>query len=699
MPDEEQKHPKLQAKTLDRDQCVKLIQGMWKRHSALRQRIQYRRAHFQNDSSVNPNLFEPLSHITYQSDAPRRIWGDTKDRLVENHWVIHSSPSKPTADQNAAAEDAEAVFQSGLMLAEERNGVQLQDALSDGQLVDCYGILHWRLATHLWPEVPEYEYCDYLPEDESEKKRYQPNEDGEEEDDDKPKRKYRETDASVQERHRENKARAGFPWIVETPIPQTYADVEDRAGAISMACLVQEVGLLDYSDELKDNDKLILALNEYGGLKEVRVYMENQAPTADGPSRNDWGQTIRVATLWTRGEWYELATKADLHKATLEGVDLTVEDWVLVKSGTHPYGRPPFEKVIAERFNDPDPALRYLPALEGVFRLKPFFDRDMALLKGLSERTALPDLYLVKLKDGSYMTAEDGKVVQLTRDSAHAQELPDGYELKKIDMEVSQGFVDSVRMTREEYAEAAPPTGTAEITASSQPWTVRLGQAQASVKPKKLANVQARAIAAMVRNMAKVTSLPLDEGGIGEAVATFRVDKENGEFDMSQTVSVEPEQIKSLNFSVTINPQSSAEQITSTEHGIGLLERGVITLRDLMENYMNVPNPSQKIIELRADRIFTEYLEPNLLAMKVAERYGPKVALGPDGQLVGADGSPVDPAALAASNGWAPIPQPGITPGGAGFAPPGGSPAGQVQMPDLSGAQPAGVMAMPGVPG
>ena len=695
-----------------------LIEQNEERFSKLHTKVEMRHAHFHNLADVDPKIEPPFdTGPKFQSDELRRIHNALKARLTENHFTVSCTPKRDISTQRTAATLMEQYFNDGLRLIEERENMQLQGIAADGQIISCYGVLHWSMAKDIWPEVPE---PDYLSPDE-----YEPSQSdsftalykGEDEEDDaesdapfyldgeggyrtyegtdepmlRPVSRYRETEASVEERHRKACAEAGFPWNVEFIQPSGFMFVKDRSlkDGYAIAIVRREVGLLDYLAELKgdDDDDEAISLNQVD--RDIPVYGETDAPvhsvTKRGwdagiqfPSESDWGATATVYQVWTRDEFYEVLAK--------DGV------WAVVKEGTHPYKRPPFTVIPASTVFSPDPALMYEPALEGVFRMKPFYDYQMTLMQTISEQIALPYYYWKHIGTGQPMLNEKGEKVTFQRDSAEAEMAPEGYELEKVPFELNPAFMTAVQWTAEALQKAGPPTGRAEISASTQPWAIRLQQAQESVEPAMLLNAQGRAILEMVRNMAYVHSLPPGEGGFDEPIYTFGVTKD-GKVDKDKTEEIDYKSVVSLDFGVTIAAESAAERITKEEHGRQLLADPSVPLTDVhwARDYAGWEDPEERVRDYWAYTDYQTKVRPGLAAAVIREKFGNMAVLGADGMWTGYGGTQLAPQQVMQMKGQG------------GGAPPAGAPqapgAPPATMPNLAPVETPGTMAMAGQQG
>ena len=266
---------------------------------------------------------------------------------------------------------------------------------------------------------------------------------------------------------------------------------------------------------------------------------------------------MRVASLWTRDEYYELVADAS-----------AASQWTLVKAQRHPYEMPPFAIATADVNDHPDPLRRWEPTLEGVYRVKPLFDRERSLGRFLAEQSAIP-LFWVQLSDGSWELDAGGGRVELTADAANARALPEGASLHKIDFELEPAFVEFLRMSAQDLQAAAPDTGVldrGEAGPNTQPHTLNILLGSRNVQVLQLKRDQAAAVRTMLRNMALVMSKPLDEGGFGEPVWVF-AKSANGRLLRESVVGVDPGAIPSLDIEVWVDPWSQSQRVAIQEHG------------------------------------------------------------------------------------------------------------------------------------
>lgn len=646
------------------------------RFQKLHEAVRSREAHFFNSREADQKLPPPHDDAEpFQSDVVRQSWVALKGRLTENPYVIRIDDEDLTPSERTYANEVEAVLQAGLNLVEERERVSIQGDLADGQIVQCSGVLHWRKATEVWPSFPD----PYFTDDPAGDKAYRSEADDEDEDDEdkrpvRRKGKYRETDENRLERDKRAKSRT-FPWHVEIIRMDQCAWVADNSSenGLGLFLVLRDVPFLEYSRKLK-RDGIVLSVEAAGGIK---IGVERDAPSASSPSgpgyREGDQKNIYVCQVWDRDCFYELASYGG-------------GDYQLVKEFDHPYGMPPFALVPADEYNHPDPVRNYLPAAEGLFRLKPFFDHDMTLGRIIAEQTALPFFY-IKQADGAYMTDNEGKTLVFTRNALAAQALPAGATVEKIEFELNPAFVQFLEAVAEELENAKPETGTVEVGASTQPYTLKLAQEQANPPVKQLKANQAAGIRVMARNMLYVMSLDEASGGFGRPVPVAVAIKEKGKV-RKRIAEIEPgartADLVDL-VEVDINPLSAAQNVTNIEFARQLAGDPNVpyTKRNFAEEALNAADPDRVVMEADAETLYYTSVYPVMSTAILAQKFGKLFYMTPDGGFVNGAGSPASPEQVLGANGISVQPGPsGAPPTGSGPLPPTMNPSAPLQVPD-----------------
>ena len=667
----------IQATTLDVSALSKWIEELARprsnndqggRFGKLHDLIRLREQHFHAAEEADPKLQYPHDQVAgFQSDLPRQTWVELKGRVVENPFRFRVKPPRDTPKLRKRGDDFEAVLNIGFDALQARQNIQMQADLADGQIVDCYGVLHIRKATDIWPSFPDGLTLDDRPDDPENFREV----DG----------RYVETEASKQERDKRAKAKAGFPWYIEVVHPSMFSFIEDRsvANGMAVALVLRSVSTLEYAERIRKSDKLFLSLNEQD--QRLSIFQERERPADDDPSMENtaWTPKVYVAEFWTRDEFYELAAPG--------GAGVGPSNWTLVKSGPHPYEMPPFVLAKADHFNTPDPAYRYRPALDGIFRIKPFFDRDITLGRAIAEQTALP-LYYIKMTDGSFMTGEDGKQLVLTKNALAAQQLPPGAEIVSIAPSMGDAFIKFLDVTGEEMKNAAPETGNVEVGASTAPWTIRLAQDQANTYVKQIKAEQARALQTLGQIVLRVAQKPAKEGGIGQPMWMYDED--------GKLIGLDPDELNGMEVYVDISPTSNAQQIANVEHGRTLLadENVMLSPEQFAAEYMGIENVEERREAWLASKTYREKFQPAVIDQKLAEFFGKQFYISPGGIPVGMGGEPLDPAQALQRKGIAvqappmPVQMGGIMQGIA-----------QPVVDDLMPLNATGVTPMTGVPG
>ena len=672
--------------TLSDDELWRLIEDVEKRFDGpdmLFDVVTSREKHFFRHPEKNPQLSAPFGSHSYQKDLTRKH-AELKARLTENAPVVRGFAHPDTQKQRDKVNKVEQLFNTGLDNVQDRQGMNIVDSLADGMIIQAYGVLHWLMADHLFPAVPEAEWEEGKPDPEEPPENFELSLGDQAE-----ASLYRRSPKGILAKHQVDAARAGFPWYIEVPIMQTFLWVEDRSmsNGLAWGILRREIGLMDYltaSATTSVSPEQPLSMNEADSS--IPVYGERDAPPRWTPSASDWGDRVTLYCVWGRKDYYEIV-------CALGGKD----HFYVAKKGSHPYEMPPFAIVPAQEINVIEPAYRYLPSLAAAFAIKPHYDRHMAVLLTLAEQNAMPFYYLENTGSGEPALAEDGTLLIMTRDSAQSQKLPDGYKLVAVGPEqLNPAFISLADWWKTELNEAMPPTGRTDSASTAQPWTIRLRQTEANVEPSKLLKNIAHGMQTMIRNMAMVMSKSAEDGGFGVPLATFTKTK-NGELDRSKTLMVNPKDFDSVDFSVEINKVSGAEQVSREQHGMEMLGNGVITPDDFYENYMMIPDPTEYQVKLAAQQLAKQYTIPGLGQMAQA-RWGSVVSLGPNGTFVNGMGQTVDAATVLMMFGQQPVDvaQQGGATGGMN-AQLGGNV--QSQQPDLPGLSTPGTMPMEGLPG
>lgn len=631
--------------------------------------IQRRRAHLFKLPTADPVLPDVLGEYPhYQSDFLRQKHWEMVARLLENRFTFDCTGAPGRSQDREMADRAEWVLTYGAAQIQERTGVDWQRALAEAASAYCYGILHYRIAPELSTATPNAAYLDAMPEG-SDAKRYQKTE--ESVGGDPSKGKYRETAQSVQERTAIAKSRAAFPIHVEVVAPDQVAFIDDDSGepGPGMVVWVREVGIIDYNGKLA-KEGLRLSSKQDG--ESIRLVLENiektsgvgqERPSPVGgtdmaPSIAGWKQRVALACVWTRGEYYETVAPSMVSG----GSEMIVAqaEWVLIKAKKHGYGRCPFVRAYATvEENEWDPALRYRPALDGTYASKSAFDYTRALHDRIATQRGIQKYFIEQDVNAPPTLAgdEEGDSLILTRDSAAAQVLPPGQELKPVATpDMDSAFVRMLEIQTEELKESAPPTGQTPISATSQPWNLRIGQVMANAYPALLLNNISKAIVEMMRNIAEVAAKPAEEGGLGFALVAPGFSKgARGIKQVSRSakpLTMEPADWEGIWIDVNISPVSSAERVTQIQLGQQLLASPihVSTPEHFVSDDLGVQDATGYLREVDAFWAIQPFMQ-GITNQTLSEYYGAKVLVGADGSMANGLGQAVDPNALLAQNG------------------------------------------------
>ncbi|MCY3922651.1 MAG: hypothetical protein OXG27_09660 [Chloroflexi bacterium] len=580
------------------------LHGVLSRFSALHERIRHRESHLYNAGEVDPKFQAPhLQAQPRQTDLLRRTWSQLRQRVTEHPLRVHVEPPDDSPSARQAADNLEHVLEQGLRQVEERSHLSLQADLGYGQVCLCFGVLHWQMSPQHLPALPAREQRGSRPQDPEDRRRFRRSrsEDG-------PSLPWIETEESRRDRDRRRRAASGFPWNVEVIRPDQFAFVEDygSGNGLGIAAVVREIGLFEYRSRLREQDGLELRMTAIAGDPTLRIASGVDGPLPEEPSGAGWGERLRVVSVWTRNEYYELAALAGHTPRAERAGEQPRHEWTLIKSHPHPYEMPPFAIAEADVNDHPDMVRRWEPTMEGIYRAKPSYDYERSLGMFLAEQTAIP-LYWIQLANGDWQTDDDGNRVEVAPGSAAAQSLPAGASLHRVEFRVDPAFVEFMRMSHDELLAAAPDSGAierGEIGPNTQPHTLNLLLGSRNLQVQQLKRAQIGAVRTMLRNMALVMSKPLSEGGFGAPIWVFAKGT-NGRVQRRETVCVEPAQIPSLDIDVWIDPYSSAQRIAVQEHGRARLNDPLDPLdqRAYLEQYIGEEHAEQVLSRHRQWRV------------------------------------------------------------------------------------------------
>lgn len=588
------------------------------RFTRLYEQIRKREAHLYNSSEVNPKFAAPqLKATPWQTDLLRRTWSQLRQRLTEHPLRVHVEPPDDSPSARQAADNLEHVLEQGLRQVEERSHLSLQADLGYGQVCLCFGVLHWQRAADRLPPFPAREQRGSRLEEPEERRRFRRtrSEDG-------PALPWIETEDSRRDRDRQRQAAAGFPWDVEVIRPDQFAFVEDHGSGngLGLAVVLRDVELFEYRARLREQDNLQLRLTAIAGERSLSISRAADAPGVEDASGGGWGDRVRVASVWTRTEYYELAALDGAGPINGRGADGNLRhEWTLIKSHSHPYEMPPFAIAEADTNDHPDAALRWEPTMEGIYRAKPGYDYERSLGRYLAEQTVIP-MYWIQLADGSYQTDDNGNRIEVTLDSATAKILPAGASFHRVEFRVDPAFVEFLRMSHDELVSAAPDSGSVErgeIGPNTQPHTLNLLLGSRNLQVQQLKRAQTEAVRVMLRNMALVMAKPLAEGGFGAPIWVFARGS-NGGLKRRETVCVEPSVIPSLDIDVWIDPYSAAQRIAVQEHGRARLNDPLDPLdqRAYLEQYIGEEHAEQVLSRHRQWRMEQARFERELRGVR-----------------------------------------------------------------------------------
>lgn len=645
--------------TYDAGQVHRWAERLLARSSGLHERIIERRLHYNNDPRMDPRIGEytsdghPVANDPYadvarfQSDTPRRVAQQVVARLCENPAIFDVDARKQSADGDAS--EAAIIFNEWKSEIELRTGINWQQALSYGQVKDCYGLIHTYRLDHFRPPVPliRYESEEKIPEDVRDQFIEDPDADS----------GYVEVNDAWKKRRNEIYADAGCPWQVEFPDPIFFAGQRDRIGpGYQCAVLAYEVDAFEYDMALKgssgDMPTPLDTQTPAPGLEQGRS-VGSGATSFETPSSSDYEDRRRVWQFWTRTEYYELAEyteQAQKRRRNARGQfesSKGIGAMRLVKAFKHDYPGVPFEIAWANRTYDLDPVWEAEPYLEGVYRLKPFWDYMMTRTAAIMELTANPPLIEQDTPGAPTNVLESGDIAEEDSESMLGGRLPAGRNMKQIQVQATAGISQILQLLTAMLQQAEPPTGTVEIGASTAPWTARIWQTQANIGPKVLVENQAYAFRWLGEFWRQWHVAHPDEPFISSIQpATARKHKRS-----AGTAEVKPEALAKLRVEATIGSLSSAEKLTVAEHLAGFLERGLITEEELFEDGFGHRDAAGYAVKLRVANATKPY-KIKLLETMLAGRMAAMFTRDTNGNIADMTGKQVDEIEVLEHNGY-----------------------------------------------
>ena len=618
-----------------------------RRESERHRRVNWRRLHFDNDASVEPKLGEyiagkpapnnPFTDVSdFQSDTPRRIAQQVISRLSENPPVFKAVTRR--ASSNSDAINASLIANAWLREVEQRTNVKVQQAMGYGQVRDCYAIIHTYRLDHLRPpverEVYTVEEFQAMVSAGQDTSGLMTSLDGE---------GYEETEETRKSRRDEQYAGAGCPWTIEFPDPMYFARIPSKYGpGDDVVVLAYEVDAFLY--DLNIDKEIAGVPSDLGSLVAAPGIEQSRSDsdaTYNTPSSTDYRDRRKVWQIWTREEFYELA---DYQIVTGRGRSRRLRSggFKLVKAFKHDYGQVPFFVVWANRNYSPDPATEAEPYLEGIYRLKPDFDRSMKLASALVELTAMPQFYRQDDPNAPSHLLEDGDIPDEDSESMHGGKIPAGQRVVPLNTQVTHGIPQVLQLKMAMMKEAEPGTGSVEIGASTAPWTARIWQTQANIGPRLLLENQAAAL----RWCAEIWR----DWHVRHPEEPFLAYTHPSQ-SKKEIVKLDPKKLASLEFECSISPLSSAERLTIAEHLSGFVERGFRKKVDLLSEGFGEKDPYTYDNELLVDNAILPFKQ-KLVETMMQARAAKMFTTGSDGKVRDGSGTEVDYREVLARNGY-----------------------------------------------
>ena len=633
--------------SMDESTVQQLASIALRRESGRIRHVDWRRRHFYNDASVEPLLGEyiagkpapnnPFADVSeFQSDAPRRIAQQVISRLSENPPIFKAVTRRASSTVDGV--NASLIVNAWYREICQRTNVQPQQAMGYGQVRDCYAIIHTYRLDHLRPPVERRTYTidefNALVEAGEDTTGLMASLEGE---------GFEETEDARRARRDEEYAGAGCPWTIEFPDPMFFARIPSRYGpGDDVVVLAYEVDAflydLNLSKEIAGVPSDLGSLVAAPGLEQSRG---EAADTYQTPSSADFQNRRKVWQVWTREEFYELA---DYQITTGKGRSRRLRSggFRLVKAFKHDYGQVPFFVVWANRNYSPDPDWEAEPYLEGLYRLKPDFDRSMKLASALVELTATPQFYAQDDPNAPSRILADGDIPDEDSESELGGKIPPGRRLVPLPTQITHGIPQVLQLKMAMLKESEPGTGSVEIGASTAPWTARIWQTQANIGPRLLLENQAAGLRWAAELWRDWHVRHPEEPFLAYTHPTQ---------SKKEIVKLDAKRLASLEFECSISPMSSAERLTIAEHLSGFVERGYRKATDLLAEGFGEKDPYNYYNELLVEqktRPFKEQLAETMLNARAIKMF----TTGSDGKVRDGTGAEVDYREVLARNGY-----------------------------------------------
>ena len=546
-------------------------------------------------------------------------------RMTEHHYIVNLT-NPDILDQSKSDEVSE-MLNAWAPQMEKRSISTHQQGMSNAQLVDCSAVLHLRRMGNS-PEIPEPEYMD----EPADAENFEDNPDRIKDSteravakDPKFTKKMRHTHAHQLERLKTLRARAGCPYQIDVVDRAKFYGSRDKLDKMVFGAVIERQGFWKYDDGLqassRENDTLKVFLEQADKMHKLRVYGPEERPEWAGKMGDRSGgmlKNITIARLETRDSWYELISAQDLPP---EGAVWNIDDWELVKSGDHTWDRTPFFPCDALKFNGVE-----MPALEALFRNKPAYDRQLAIFRALSEQYAINEIVMLRGPGADDETTARGNRQGADEDADGIKVLPREWKPMQINIEVSSAAVRALEISTEALESSSPPTGFADISASTKPWTAQLSIAQESLLLKMMVANQAETLTEVYTTLLRDMSLGVEAGGLADEFWAY---KKSGDGSVKQLLGAKATDIETLQVSVSINATTSSEQITLTQVGAELLGLKLITKLDFYQNFMKKENASDYISDLDAETLVNIAI-PALLQLAAVKEWGGQFVIGSD---------------------------------------------------------------------
>ncbi len=372
--------------------------------------------------------------------------------------------------------------------------------------------------------------------------------------------------------------------------PDTFYYLEDSKG---LAC-----GM-----EIKKVNELEL-MEEFGLYRQKDgTYLKTQQGVPASGDMVDPVRDVEVIEFWNR-QWRCIITR--------NGAKTTdVDTW------EHGFGRVPYFIFGAFETGETDPALQHIPLLWPLYPEVESYNRLLTLRGSVAYFTGFPFYWIFSPTDADLVIEDStGKPMSFKIEPGLARQLNPGQEWRQLQLISGFDLQKALEDTDERIKEyALPPVASGKAPASESPaWGTQL-----------LRRYLVSLLDPLVRGRAMGTAeymrfwLECIKKRIGQTVyANEETLDAKGNVIGKEPISIKPDDIISLDLSVSISPNLQNERISQEAHGAGLVAQGLRSRMTFMEQDSGVQAPEDELRKIDIDQAAAALWEAVYLPALVA---------------------------------------------------------------------------------